>query len=246
MQPAAQRRQQLVLMAREPSPGQVKTRLIPALGPDRAAELYAAFVRDKISDVQAFRGEIAVTLAHTPATAPLLSGLCRGLDPAIQMTVQEGSSLPERMARLAAEMEPTPQAPLAIMGTDSPLLSMETVRDAYASLATTTDIVLIPDHGGGYCLIGMCTALPLAVFRGADGSRSSLERTRRAAMDAGFTVECLAPQHDVDTGADLEALIATIMDGPQQAELIAPRTCALLVSWSLLNEAARDATAHSP
>jgi len=77
-------------MAKHPAPGEVKTRLAPALGPERACALYAAFVQDLAARLQALPYE--VTWAYWPPESPFPALL-----PGARCRPQRGADLGERM-----------------------------------------------------------------------------------------------------------------------------------------------------
>jgi len=86
----------LIIFAKEPAPGQVKTRLSPDLSPQGAAELYRGFMEDILEEM-ARVPDLHLALAYTPESARAF--FAGWLPPGIQLFPQEGRDLGERMAR---------------------------------------------------------------------------------------------------------------------------------------------------
>ena len=89
----------LIIFAKEPRPGQVKTRLSPPLSPEAAAQLYHCFLQD-ILDEMARVPEVRLAVAFSPPTAQVF--FRRLAPPGTNLFPQEGADLGERMARAFA------------------------------------------------------------------------------------------------------------------------------------------------
>jgi uncharacterized protein len=141
-------RPRLVLFARYPAAGACKSRLIPALGPDGAAEVHR---RLTVRTVAVLRGSGApVTVAYTGAAKDAFAAW---LGPDVALVEQAEGDL---TARLLACLDP---APVIFFGADTPDLVLHHVEAAIAALADN-EVVIGPAEDGGYYLIGMRTALP--------------------------------------------------------------------------------------
>ena len=189
----------LFVFARRPVAGEVKTRLAASLGPERAAELYAAFVADlarRLCDAPfAVRWSIAPPLGDFASRFGIRLEDCRE---------QEGADLGARMLAtfVAAEREGFERC--AIVGSDLPQLPLARVEGAFASL-DRADVVLGPAADGGYYLVAMRE--PHDVFAGVPWSSDVvLERTLERASALELRVELLETDFDVDTVDDLERL----------------------------------------
>ncbi len=137
----------LVLFARYPAAGACKTRLIPAVGAQGAANIHRHLTQRTV-DVLRAGGD--VTLAHTGAAeADFAAWLGDGIDYVAQA---EG----DLTAKLLACLHP---APVIFFGADTPDLTADHVTRAIAALASH-DVVLGPAEDGGYYLIGMQRAMP--------------------------------------------------------------------------------------
>ena len=207
----------LVVMAKYPAPGRVKTRLAAALGADAACALYRAFVLDLWDRLR--RLPYPVTWAYWPPDAPFA-----GLLPGARCRPQTGGDLGERMmAAIASELRDD-GGPVLVIGADVPHVPAASLAEGAAALASGADVVLGPAADGGYYLIGLETAVP-ALFEGiAWGTPEVLDATLARAARLGLATHRLPPDFDVDEPADLDRLRALIACG--RAEL--PRTARLL------------------
>lgn len=192
----------LIVFARYPSPGQVKTRLIPALGAEGAARLHEEMVFRTLACAQraAHANDARVTACFTGAGARAMR---RWLGDGLEYRVQRGTTLGERMDR--ALTETLAAADLAVLiGTDCPGLTPALLGDALAALRGR-DLVLGPASDGGYYLVGLrrpCPALFDGIAWGTDAVRS---QTLAAAARLGLTVHQLPRLDDIDRPEDLPA-----------------------------------------
>jgi rSAM/selenodomain-associated transferase 1 len=204
-------------MARYPSPGSVKTRLASQIGAEAAWRLYDAFVRDLADRLQAL--ELPLTWAFWPPDAPFQT-----LMPGTRCVPQVGGDLGERLEHAVGGCFDVVQAPVIVIGVDSPHLALARVREAAEALGAGVDVVLGPALDGGYYLIGL-RAPSAVVFRGiAWGSSSVLDATLARARGAGLRTQLLEPTFDVDDADGLRAL-REVLDG---GEVELPRTRAAL------------------
>jgi len=214
---AATARAQVLVMAKHPEPGSVKTRLAVQIGAAAACRLYDAFVRDLAERVAGL--EFPVTWAFWPPDAPFPT-----LVPGARCVPQAGRDLGERLEHAVGECFRTVPLPVITIGVDSPHLELARLREAAAALTTGVDVVLGPATDGGYYLIGL--RVPSArVFRGIDwGASSVLAATLAQAQRAGLRSQLLAPTFDVDDVEGLAALRQLLARG----EVALPRTLAAL------------------
>jgi rSAM/selenodomain-associated transferase 1 len=187
-------------MARAPVPGQTKTRLIPALGPARAAALHQRLARMAVSTAMA-SGVGPVTLWAHPTPEARFFQRCRDRY-GVELEAQFGADLGERMLGALAHGLRRCGAALVI-GTDCPALDPAVLRAAATALDDGADSVLLPVEDGGYALIGLRRAEP-AVFRGITWGEAAvltdtLERTRAL----GWRVALLQQTWDLDRPEDL-------------------------------------------
>ena len=198
----------LVVFAKEPVPGKVKTRLAETLGADAAAEIYLAFLAD-------LRDRFRTTadnryVAYTPGAARTFFAQFFGDD--YRLVPQGDGDLGERMARvfethLRGEhvgREGT-GVRVVVVGSDSPTLPLGRVRDAFALLAEN-DVVLGPACDGGYYLVG-CRRPAERLFDDIDWGKSLvLLETVQRLSGGSMRLALLDPWYDVDTIEDWQML----------------------------------------
>lgn len=197
----------VLVFARAPEPGRVKTRLIPAIGPERAARLHLAMLRRTL-ETAADAGIGPVELWCTPGTdhpALVDAAAAHGLE----RYAQSGDDLGERMGHALARRLAGGAAALVI-GTDCPALERGDLRAAATALASGADAVLGPARDGGYYLIGLRRAAPEVFADVAWGGGQVLEQTRENLRALRWRWRELATRADVDRPEDLAALGDTI------------------------------------
>lgn len=196
----------IVVMAKAPRPGHVKTRLHPLLGPEHAATLQATLIAHTC-DVA--HNVAAVYLAVEPASAH--SEVDALTPPGVRVIGQVGADLGARMATAVDQVQAAGHAPVLVVGSDAPTLGPDRLREALVLLATPgVDAVLGPALDGGYYLIGLSTPVPEAfsIDAGLWGGPDVLAATRQALRAGGRSVRLLAPLRDLDTPEDAAALLA--------------------------------------
>jgi rSAM/selenodomain-associated transferase 1 len=210
-------RAQVLVMARFPSPGSVKTRLASQIGAEAAYRLYDAFVRDVADRLKAL--ELPLTWAFWPPDAPF-----RSLVPGGRCVPQSGADLGERLEHGVDECFEALRVPVIVIGVDSPHLDLTRLREAADALHGAADLVLGPALDGGYYLIGL-RAPSQRIFRGIEwGSSGVLDATLAQARAAGMRTRLLEPTFDVDDVDGLRALRDVLARG----EVRLPRTLAAL------------------
>jgi len=157
----------LIIFAKSPIPGKVKTRLIPYITPTEAAELYKAFVTDIICDTHKLKCE-QVTIAYTPSNAEATFHSICGRS--VNYLPQKGNNLGERMKNAFKRSFDKGFKRTVIIGTDSPTLPLSYIRDAFDVLKEVP-VTIGPTFDGGYYLIGLSEQND-AIFDGVDWSTS--------------------------------------------------------------------------
>jgi len=217
-------RARVVVFARAPVPGRVKTRLTPPFTPEQAAELYGAMLDDVLETTAAFarvRGVEAV-LALTPASAA--AELARRVPPCFRVEAQRGPDLSRRMDWAVREAFAAGCEAVLLRGSDSPALTPAALEGALAALAAGADLALSPDPDGGYGLVALRGFVP-GLFDHAMGTAAVLAATRSRAEERGLVTRLLEPGFDIDRAGDLEALADARRADPT---LPCPRTLRLL------------------
>jgi uncharacterized protein len=195
----------LVLFAREPVAGRVKTRLAAALGRGPAALLYAAFLEDLSG---ALGGPWESVVAHDGEVGPRLRAVFGN---GWRFTPQGEGGLGDRMAGAAALALSEGAGRVVLAGSDAPTLTAREVGAAFDALATV-DVVFAPSPDGGFSLVGLRPpADPAALFAGvAWSSARALGETRGNAERAGLSVALLPVVPDVDVAGDLVPLLEAL------------------------------------
>ncbi len=208
----------IVIMAKAPTPGQAKTRLIPFLGAELAALLYHQMLLDTIDiAAAALDGFGDISLAcPTRRDQTMLQSLVPSEIPVI---ADEQGSL---MAGLEYSLDHhvgLAYNHVVLLDGDSPTLPEAYLQSAFNALEAA-DIVLGPTLDGGYYLLGACRPQP-ALFRWEQlESAAVCHQTQARAEALGQRVHLLPPWYDIDTAED----IARLVDGLRQEAEAAPRT----------------------
>jgi hypothetical protein len=203
----------LIIFAKEPRPGHVKTRLSPPLAPESAAQLYHNFLIDILEEMGRVQ-EVRLALAFSPPEAQdFFQALA---SPGMDVFPQEGSDLGERMARACAWGFKAGYSPVLLRGTDTPDLPAAVVSEAREVLAAGhSQVVLGPATDGGYYLVGLTRPQP-RLFQGQLWSSSTvLKSTLRVARQQNLTVHMLPAWSDIDSFADLLTFINRARPAPQ-------------------------------
>jgi rSAM/selenodomain-associated transferase 1 len=198
----------LVIMAKAPQPGSVKTRLCPPLSYSEAAELYRCFVLDTMAKARTL-SSVGLLLAYTPAGS---KDFFASLAPGAILMQQQGDDLGDRMATCFSQSFALGYHRVLLTGSDLPTLPADHLRQAVALIAKPqVDVVLGPSADGGYYLIGL-RQLHRALFDNMRWSTDTVfaETVRRAEV-SGLHVAHLPRWYDVDTPADLKCLQADLM-----------------------------------
>ncbi len=218
----------LVVFAKDPIPGRVKTRLTPRITPDEAAKLYKAFTLDIISNAHKLKRNSVnnVTVAYTPIGAE--KAFRKLIEQPTNFLPQKGCNLGERMKNAFKQSFAEGAKRVVIIGTDSPTLLMSYIQKAFDVLKKIP-VVIGPTFDGGYYLIGL-SGLNEDIFDGIGWGTSRVfgqTLTRIKSLDTQVYV--LPPWYDVDTSGDLEFLkshlLAMRMSGVEE---VPERTMQLL------------------
>jgi uncharacterized protein len=193
----------IIIFAKAPVPGQVKTRLIPSLGAQGAGNLYEQLILHSLST--AIEAQIGfVDLWCTPsAQHPFFSQCAQRFQ--TNLFNQTEGDLGSRMAHAFHEtLKRTRQA--LLIGTDCPSLMVDDLREAADVLGQGIDAVIGPAEDGGYLLIGLRRSVP-DLFTGISwGTGSVLEQTRGRLRELRWKWHELSERWDVDRPEDVERL----------------------------------------
>lgn len=180
----------VVLFTRFPEPGRAKTRLIPAIGAERAAALHRTLTERTVMAVQ----EAGLTLEVRSTGAPVAE--FEAWLGKVAIVDQGEGDLGERLTRAG------PPYPTVFIGSDAPDLTPDLLRNAADSL-THADAVIGPAEDGGYWLLGLIREVA-GVFQGIDWSTDAVfAQTMARLTDAGIDALLLPELADCDRPEDL-------------------------------------------
>ncbi|MDT7043253.1 TIGR04282 family arsenosugar biosynthesis glycosyltransferase [Candidatus Nitronereus thalassa] len=194
----------LIIFAKAPLPGQVKTRLCPPLTPDEAASLHGSMVMDVAEHTRDIRN-LDRFLACTPSSE---HGFFQTLAAryGVVLCEQVGNDLGQRMHNALAEVLSKGYRYALVIGTDIPTLSPKTYKDALF-LLNKHDVVIGPTHDGGYYLIGLKQPSPQLFQEVPWSTETVCALTQSKAATLGLTVGQLPTERDLDTFSDLHGIM---------------------------------------
>jgi rSAM/selenodomain-associated transferase 1 len=192
---------QVVVIAKEPVPGRVKTRLTPPYTPVAAAALAEAALADTLAAV-ASAGIARRVLALQGAPG-------RWLPPGFDVIGQRGAGLDERIAAALADTWAAWPAPVLLIGMDTPQMTPELLVQAAEPLVSgVADATFGPAEDGGFWLLGLREIDPALVL-GVPMSRADTGSLQLARLTrAGLRVQLAPVLTDVDTAAEAERVAA--------------------------------------
>ncbi|MDV2995198.1 MAG: hypothetical protein N4J56_004852 [Chroococcidiopsis sp. SAG 2025] len=195
-------RESLIIFTRYPEPGKTKTRLIPALGAEKAALLHRQMTEHTLTQVKRLQVQrsVRVEVCFAGGNSNLMM---QWLGNDLIYTVQGEGDLGTRMARSLATTFHDGADYAAIVGTDCPGLNAESIAAAFDQLHRVCDLVLGPAVDGGYYLLGLRRFIP-ELFVGVNwGSPEVLSQTVAIAKRLNLSIAYLPQLPDVDRPEDL-------------------------------------------
>lgn len=189
----------LLVFAKAPEPGRVKTRLIPALGREGAARLHYRLLERTLAEAAGLPG-VEMELWSPDPGHPAIVELAVGQ--AARVRKQQGTDLGGRMGHaLAHSLAEVSRA--VLIGSDCPGMDRAYLEQAFAAFEEAP-IVLGPALDGGYVLIGLRDVCPPGLLRDIPwGSPQVLEISRKRLREGGLSWVELPPQRDLDRPEDL-------------------------------------------
>ena len=202
----------LILFARDPILGKVKTRLSPFLEEDVILKLYTCFLQDSLYNIRQVENVDRFVGVAPSNESGFFTGML-GSD--IRMFVQEGESLGDKMHGAIQDRFTEGYERVVIIGSDSPSLPASYI---YRAVGSDKDMVLGPSTDGGYYLIGMRGKV-VEVFKDVTwGTETVLQETCEHLVQNGASLDLLPVWYDVDTPEDLK-FFKTHLDLIEQAGL---------------------------
>src|SRR5580700_10740396 len=229
----------LVVMAKAPRPGMVKTRLTPSLSIEAATELYRCLLNDTMALARSLSDvEVAIL-----CPAPDVEELRRFARSAVEVVPQKGEGLAAGLTSVFAHFTARGRHRVVAFNSDSPHLPVSILERAFETLAAH-DVVVGPTHDGGYYLVGANASHPSLFASDGMGTRSALERLLARARALELSVGLADPFYDIDLVDDLTRLAEELRLAPTRA----PRTAAWLKEWEHAAEQSwtSSRTVHPP
>src|SRR6267154_3996672 len=212
----------LVIMAKAPKPGMVKTRLTESLPPAAVTALYRCLLEDTVALATSLTSvEVAVMCPEADQEE-----LAQLIGNRVQVVAQKGEGLAAGLNSVFRHFTAAGQGQVIAFNSDSPHLARSVLESAFEILATR-DVVLGPTHDGGYYLVGAKAVHPTLFESDPMGTKSALDRllgrTNVLGLSTGFT----EPFYDIDVAKDLILLAQEVHLAPAKA----PRTAAWFGEW---------------
>lgn len=209
----------LVIMAKAPRPGNVKTRLNGALPPDIIVRLYRCLLHDTVTLGRSLSNvHLAVVCPEDDATA-----LTRWLGSDVPVVAQSGRGLADALSSTFRIFLERGFRRVIAFNSDSPHLPPHLLEQAF-TLLDTSDIVVGPTEDGGYYLVGSKSHQPTLFEQAHLGTDTALGALVTQAHSLKLAVAFSERWYDVDQAHDLQRLARELAAAPASA----PRTAALL------------------
>ena len=224
----------LVVMAKAPRPGAVKTRLAPSLPPEAVSSFYRCLLDDTMVLARSLSdADVAIMCPDSD-----VDELKRLVGSDVDVLAQTGDGLAAGLTSVFAHFTEGHRRVIAF-NSDSPHLPRSVLEAAFEVLAAH-DLVVGPTHDGGYYLVGAKTSYPTLFANDGMGTNSALQRLLSRARSLQLSVGFANTFYDIDVADDLTRLAAELHLAPERA----PRTARWLQEWQLataqsLNTAAK-------
>ena len=214
----------LVIMAKAPRPGAVKTRLAPTVSPAAVTAFYCCLLHDTLALARSLRDvEVAIMCPASDVTelVPLT-------DNEVSVVAQKGEGLAAGLISVFAHFAANHRRRTIAFNSDSPHLPRSVLEDAFETLLAR-DVVVGPTHDGGYYLVGAKASHPALFAGNGMGTSSALERLLSRARALELSVGFADSFYDIDVADDLTRLASELRLAPERA----PRTAVWLKEWEL-------------
>jgi len=212
----------LVIMAKAPRVGSVKTRLAKTLPLPAVTELYRCLLNDTIALAQALdRVDVAVMCPSSD-----VDDLSRAVTDTVPIVPQTGQGLAAALTCVFTHFTNAGCQRVIAFNSDSPHLPTSILESAFRELETR-DLVVGPTHDGGYYLVGAKASHPRLFSNDGMGTANAIEALLTQARALGLSVHLTDPFYDIDVEADLNKLAHELQRLPGKA----PRTAKWLSDW---------------
>jgi uncharacterized protein len=214
----------LVIMAKAPRPGAVKTRLASSLSPDAVTTFYCCLLDDTLALARSL-GDVEVAVMCPESDVTELSYLTGNK---ASVVAQKGEGLAAGLTSVFEHFAGDHPRRTIAFNSDSPHLPRSVLEEAFETL-TGHDLVVGPTHDGGYYLVGAKVSHPTLFAGDGMGTSSALERLLSRTRVLGLSVGFAIPFYDIDVVDDLARLADELRLAPTKA----PRTARWLKEWEL-------------
>ena len=222
---SSERDRVLVIMAKAPRPGAVKTRLTSSLSPEAVTAFYCCLLDDTLALARSL-SDVDVAIMCPDSDVNELVQLAGN---ATSVVAQKGEGLAAALTSVFAHFAEDHQRRIIAFNSDSPHLPRSVLEGAFVTLAAH-DVVVGPTHDGGYYLVGAKASYPTLFANDGMGTSSALERLLSRARALELSVGLADPFYDIDVAEDLTRLAVELRLAPARA----PRTAAWLKEWERL------------
>jgi uncharacterized protein len=213
----------LVVMAKAPKPGMVKTRLSPSFPLEAVTELYRCLLDDTIALAHSLE-DVDVAIMCPASDVEELTELA----PSVAGIVgQKGQGLAAGLTSVFAHFAALGRKRVVAFNSDSPHLPASILENAFEALSRH-DVVVGPTHDGGYYLVGAKASHPGLFDGDSMGTKSALETLLTRARALQLSIGLTDPFYDIDTAVDLTRLATELELAPSRA----PRTAVWLKQWA--------------
>jgi rSAM/selenodomain-associated transferase 1 len=205
----------LVIMAKAPRLGSVKTRLAESLSLQAVTELYRCLLNDTIALAQELdHVEIAIMCPTSD-----VENLSHAVAKTVRIVPQTGRGLAAGLVSVFAHFATPGHRRVIAFNSDSPHLPASVLETAFDALGAC-DLVVGPTHDGGYYLVGAKASHPDLFTSGGMGTANALEALVTRARELSLSFHLTDPFYDIDVAADLSRLADELQRMPGKA----PRT----------------------
>jgi uncharacterized protein len=211
----------LVIMAKAPKAGTVKTRLMSSLSPKAVIDFYCCLLGDTLTLARSL-DNVEIAIMCPASDVKELEDLAGG---EIIVVAQQGEGLAAGLTSVFGHFTEGQRHTVAF-NSDSPHLPRAILEDAFEKL-TAHDVVVGPTHDGGYYLIGAKAAHPTLFANDGMGTSNALERLLASTRVLELSVGFADPFYDIDVADDLTRLAVELRLVPTRA----PRTARWLEEW---------------
>jgi hypothetical protein len=218
----------LVIMAKAPRPGEVKTRLASSLSPEAVTDFYCCLLDDTLTLARSLHDvEVAIMCPESD-----VNELAELAGSGVNVVAQKGEGLAAGLTSVFVYFAGKHQRRIIAFNSDSPHLPRSVLDAAFETMGTH-DVVVGPTQDGGYYLVGTKASRPTLFAGDGMGTSSALDRLLSRAQSLGLSVGFADHFYDIDIADDLTRLADELRVAPERA----PRTAAWLREWERLRGA---------